>query len=45
MDELSKEHLAKIHVQLVKLNGFLKIMLTCLAVVTFTLVAEVSRHW
>lgn len=45
MDETAKEELKKIQAQLKTLNGYLRVMLVCIAAVTVTLVSEVVRHW
>jgi hypothetical protein len=45
MEEKTKNHLQEIQVQLTRLNGFIKVIIFCMSVVTITLVAEVSRHW
>ena len=45
MDEKAGEYLKEIQAQVIKLNGYLKVMLFCMVAVTIALVAEVWRHW
>jgi hypothetical protein len=45
MDETSRDYLKAIQGQLEQLNNYLKTMFLCVVAVTFTLIAEVWRHW